>query len=85
MLFALFGPNLLGTVVSVRPGIYCSPFLTIVTDNDLISGPTTHPLTDFLFLYPVLLALYPAAPGLRRSFILELVKIPCFIANPSPS
>jgi hypothetical protein len=85
MLLALLGPNLLGTVTSVRPGISFSPFLTIVTDTDLISGPTTHPLTDFLFLYPVLLALYPDDPGARRSFILELVKIPCFIANPSPS
>jgi len=44
-----------------------------------------HPLTDFLFLYPVLLALYPVDPGARRSLILELVKIPCFMANPSPS
>jgi hypothetical protein len=85
MLLALLGPNLLGTVVSVSPGIYCSPFLTMVTETDLISGPTTHPLTDFLFLSPVLLALYPAAPGARRSLILEEVKIPCFIANPSPS
>jgi len=82
---ALLGPNLLGTVASVNPGIYCSPFLTIVTDKDLISGPTMHPLTDFLFLYPVLLALYPLDPGARRSLILELVKIPCFMANPSPS
>jgi hypothetical protein len=57
MLLALLGPSLLGTVVSVKPGIYCSPFLTRRTDKDLISGPTMHPLTDFLFLYPVLLTL----------------------------
>jgi hypothetical protein len=57
MLLALFGPSLLGTVVSVTPGIYFSPFLTMVTERFLISGPTTHPLTDFLTLSPVLLAL----------------------------
>ena len=85
MLLALLGPSLLGTVVSVKPGISCSPFLETVTDKDLISGPTIHPLTDFLFLSPVLLALYPLDPGARRSLILELVKIPCFMANPSPS
>lgn len=85
MLLALLGPNLLGTVVSVTPGIYFSPFLTIVTERFFMSGPTMHPLTDFLFLYPVLLALYPKAPGERRSLSLELVKIPCFMANPSPS
>jgi hypothetical protein len=51
----------------------------------LISGPTMHPLMDFLFLYPDLLALYPLAPGERRSLILLLVKIPCFIAKPSLS
>jgi hypothetical protein len=57
MLLALLGPNLLGTVVSVTPGISFSPFLTMVTERLLISGPTMHPLMDFLFLYPVLLAL----------------------------
>ena len=85
MLLALLGPSLLETVVSVTPGIYCSPFLTMVTERFLISGPTMHPLMDFLFLSPVLLALYPLTPGARRSLSLELVKIPCFMANPSPS
>lgn len=54
-------------------------------ESILISGPTIHPLTDFLFLSPFLLALYPVAPGERRSLILLMVKIPCFIANPSLS
>ncbi len=84
-MLALLGPSLLGTVVSVKPGIYCSPFLIRVTDKTLISGPTIHPLTVFLFLYPDLLALYPDAPGARRSLILPLLKIPCFIAKPSLS
>ena len=85
MLLALFGPSLLDETVSVSPGIYFSPFLTMVTERVLMSFPTMHPLTDLLFLYPVLFALYPDAPGARRSLILPFVKIPCFIANPSLS
>lgn len=50
-----------------------------------ISEPTMHPLTDFLFLSPFLVARYPCDPGLRRSLTLVLVKIPCFIAKPSLS
>lgn len=53
----LLGPNLLGLVVSVNPGISLSPFLTKTKERALMSGPTMHPLTDFLLLYPVLLGL----------------------------
>jgi hypothetical protein len=53
---ALLGPILLGLISLVNPGIYFYPFLTTVQESILISGPTIHPRTDFLFLYPVLLA-----------------------------
>ena len=82
---ALLGPSLLDFVSSVSPGISFSPFLTRIKERVLMSGPTMHPLMDFLFLSPFLLALYPLVPGARRSLILLLQKIPCFMAKPSLS
>ena len=82
---ALLGPSLFAETVSVNPGIYFSPFLVTVQESILMSGPTMQPLTDLLFLSPFLEALYPFDPGERRSLILPLEKIPCFIANPSLS
>jgi hypothetical protein len=57
ILLALFGPNLLGISTSVRPGISLSPFLEMERATTQISCPIMHPLTDFLFLSPVLLSL----------------------------
>ena len=57
ILLALFGPNLLGTEVSVKPAISFGPFYVITTNKALISAPTIQPLTVFLFLSPVLLGL----------------------------
>jgi len=56
-LLALLGPNLLGIYLSVNPAISLAPFLTIDKANTLMSLPTMHPLTVFLFLSPDLLGL----------------------------
>lgn len=82
MLLALFGPNLLGVLASVNPGISLSPFWVMVRKRALISFPTIHPLTVFLFLSPVLLGLYKLVPDLRRSLVLPLIKTPYFMAKP---
>ena len=81
----LFGPSLLDLTSSVSPGMSFYPFLIRVRESILISGPTMHPLTDLLFLYPFLLHLYPLDPGERRSLILRALKTPCFMAKPSTS
>ncbi len=52
-----FGPRFLGLASSVSPAMSFSPFLTIVRAMTERSGPQMHPLTDFFFLSPVLLAL----------------------------
>merc|ERR1719350_840270 len=57
ILLALLGPNLLGMVLSVSPGISASPFLTMTVDTTDICESTMHPLTDFRFLSPFLPAL----------------------------
>ena len=82
---ALLGPSLLFFVQSVNPGRSFSPLLTRVKESIFRSGPTMQPLTDLLFLYPVLLALYPLVPGQSSNLILLLQKTPCFMAKPSLS
>ena len=57
ILLALLGPNLLGTSISVSPGISFSPFLEMLKESTAISFPTMQPLIDFLRLSPVLLGL----------------------------
>jgi len=54
ILVTLFGPTLLGSYLSENPSIGFSPSLTKERDKALISYPTMHPLTDFLFLSPFL-------------------------------
>lgn len=57
ILLALFGPNLLGFETSVSPGISLAPLWVMVKKIALMSFPTMHPLTVFLFISPVLLGL----------------------------
>jgi len=59
---ALFGPSLLGLSASVSPAISYGPFSMILRAITARSGPQMHPLTDFLFLSPVLLGLYKVVP-----------------------
>lgn len=47
----------LSTEKDILPAMGDSPVLTIARAMTLRSGPTMHPLTDFLFLSPLLLGL----------------------------
>ena len=82
ILLALFGPNLLSNLTSVRPLMSYSPFWTKIMLKEVISFPIMHPLTDFLFMVPSLLALYPLVPGANNNFFFPIVNTPCFIPNP---
>ena len=53
ILVALLGPNRLGIVVSVKPGMSSSPCLTMLRAKTLKSIPTMQPLTLFLLRSPV--------------------------------
>merc|ERR1719470_332630 len=57
ILLALLGPNLLGMVLSVSPGISASPFLTMAMDRTARLPSTMHPRTDFLLRSPSRLGL----------------------------
>merc|ERR1719516_40104 len=57
ILLALLGPNLLGMVLSVRPGISASPFLTMAMDRTARLPSTMQPRTDFLLRSPSRLGL----------------------------
>jgi len=81
-LLALFGPSFLGRLVSVTPAISYSPFLTICKARTLMSGPTIHPLIDFLFLKPLLLSVKQEWPAVNRSLTLPLANTPYFIGKP---
>ena len=97
MWLALFGPSLLGLSESVRPGTSPIPFSRTFKKMTARSGPQMHPLTDFLFLSPVLLGLYKVVSNviikvrrkpfcyllfLRRILTLWFTRIPYFMANP---
>merc|ERR1719319_934734 len=53
ILLALLGPSLLGMVLSVRPGISASPFLTIAMERTAKLPSTMHPRTDLRLRSPV--------------------------------
>merc|ERR1711893_458108 len=57
ILEALLGPSLLGMVLSVRPGISASPFLTMAMERTERFPSTMHPRTDFLLRSPSRLGL----------------------------
>lgn len=82
ILFTFLGPSLLGLALSVKSGMSFSPFLTMASEITLMSLPTIHPLTLFLFLSPVLLGLYDLAPFAINSLTLPFTNTPYFIENP---
>ena len=79
MWLALFGPSLLGLSESVRPGTSPIPFSRTFKKMTARSGPQMHPLTDFLFLSPVLLGLYKVVPNViievRRKALSQLLTL----------
>merc|ERR1712154_623269 len=79
---ALLGPRRRGTVVSVRPSISPSPFLTMTIAKTERLASTIHPWTLFLRRSPVRRGRKQLWPLLSRRRTLPLVSTPCFIGNP---
>mmetsp|Transcript_8465 Transcript_8465/g.12408 ORF Transcript_8465/g.12408 Transcript_8465/m.12408 type:complete len:219 (-) Transcript_8465:68-724(-) len=82
MWLARLGPNLRGSIVSVKPSMSASPFFTMSKFMTARSGPTMQPRTDFRLRQPLRRSRKQDIPFLKSNLTRLLVRTPCFMGKP---